>query len=802
MKFCEVILILTCSVFFVSCGKNGSEILNGHCLKCDTGVNKGHSQRCMPESYECPNPPKLEPNLNLPNHEKETTTISNVKFSPHMASYPYSPIPHCIETTFIVLRWKTSPQPGVYYYIRYYNAKNRNIRFESNVTQCGYMTLFDLKPDTLYSIQLVTSKVPTDRSSVHQKYSRYIKLRTRKEHVIPRQVHQFWIDKWILDDHKYTIQVKWEKSKDRSCFYKLTYFSNGEWNNELDISEPLINDEWNITNIQFGTYYTISITAYTSPDDFPVLESPKKWINITTPTCLNVFNKIDDCIPDMPQNLEVREYLLQNVKDKICYNVTVQWEKPHYDPYYYTVIIKLWDINTTLSYNITGNSTSFTLSEIQLTPNYDVIVIAFSTRGASPPAVIHKQRSSNFTTEEYEGEDIPSSSESMEVILIIGSSMILICLAALFGLKIYLPIRLKNHKRETKEKSSIHNDLTANKIKQIKMDKWEIDTQKLVIKEILGGGAFGVVRKALYYREKKEEIAVAIKMLRENPTSEEIEQFHHEIQLMKSVPDHPHLVSLVGCVTQDQLLLVVEYCAKGDLQSYLRVASDKILKANLLAQGDDYVERSVFNKMYEFDQLNLNDIPETKDLISFARQVSLGMEYLSSLKMIHRDLAARNVLITANNIAKISDFGLSRDVYYNNMYCKSTGGKLPIRWMALESMTHQIYTTQSDVWSFGILLWEIITMGGTPYPGIPTHDIMDMLKVGYRMKKPDNCRDELYYLMCKCWDEQPSSRPSFTELRKSLDELLVLHSNYVNLDKRSIYKEKEVIVENIKPLKR
>lgn len=116
---------------------------------------------------------------------------------------------------------------------------------------------------------------------------------------------------------------------------------------------------------------------------------------------------------------------------------------------------------------------------------------------------------------------------------------------------------------------------------------------------------------------------------------------------------------------------------------------------------------------------------------------------MSSLHVLHRDLAARNVLICDNGIVKVSDFGLSRDVYRDNVYYKSTSGKLPIKWMAIESLTHQIYTSQSDVWSYGILLWEIVTLGANPYPGIATHELLMLLENGYRMEKPNACNDEL-----------------------------------------------------------
>lgn len=154
---------------------------------------------------------------------------------------------------------------------------------------------------------------------------------------------------------------------------------------------------------------------------------------------------------------------------------------------------------------------------------------------------------------------------------------------------------------------------------------------------------------------------------------------------------------------------------------------------------------------------------------------------MSKLRVLHRDLAARNVLVCENKLVKVSDFGLSRDVYQNNVYCKLGGGKLPIRWMALESITHQRYTTQSDVWSFGVLLWEIVTLGEHPYPEVGNGDLVNFLKSGYRMAKPPHCGMELYEIMLKCWRENPKERPTFTEIRKRLEMLLEDALNYVKL---------------------
>ncbi|PVD26252.1 hypothetical protein C0Q70_13922 [Pomacea canaliculata] len=157
-------------------------------------------------------------------------------------------------------------------------------------------------------------------------------------------------------------------------------------------------------------------------------------------------------------------------------------------------------------------------------------------------------------------------------------------------------------------------------------------------------------------------------------------------------------------------------------------------------------------------------------------------EYLAEKKYVHRDLAARNVLLHYNKVVKVCDFGLSRDIFNDNQYKKLTNGKLPLKWMAIESLRDRVFTTQSDVWSFGILLWEIVTMGASPYPNIALADLYYVLSNNYRMDKPSNCSNELYAMMRSCWMEEPLDRPSFTELREQLEELMSEDRDYLVLE--------------------
>ncbi|XP_078573761.1 tyrosine-protein kinase receptor Tie-1-like [Branchiostoma floridae x Branchiostoma japonicum] len=170
-----------------------------------------------------------------------------------------------------------------------------------------------------------------------------------------------------------------------------------------------------------------------------------------------------------------------------------------------------------------------------------------------------------------------------------------------------------------------------------------------------------------------------------------------------------------------------------------------------------------------------------EQLIRFGIDVANGMSHLAAMECVHRDLAARNVLLGENLVAKVSDFGLSRDIYENSEYVKSTKSKLPLRWMAYESLFYNVYTSQSDAWSFGVLLWEIMTMGKLPYEGMKGKRMMDLIKDGGRLEQPTPCPDEIYSIMTTCWKTFPEDRPSFPQLKARLERTLQDFKPYTSL---------------------
>lgn len=294
--------------------------------------------------------------------------------------------------------------------------------------------------------------------------------------------------------------------------------------------------------------------------------------------------------------------------------------------------------------------------------------------------------------------------------------------------------------------------------------KWEFDRNKLIVDTTLGEGEFGKVMKA-YASDLNESDAittVAVKTVKSSNNSVELLALLSEFQLLQEV-SHPNVIKLLGaCIKGEPPMIIIEYCYFGSLRSYLRLS----------------------RKLEESGDLNIDGVePVTAtDVLSFAWQICKGMAYLAEMKLVHRDLAARNVLLAEGKICKVSDFGLTRDVYEDDAYLKKSKDRVPVKWMSPESLADHVYTTKTDVWSFGIVGYELITLGATPYPGIPPQNLYHLLRSGYRMERPDNCSTEIYMLLEACWADDPSKRPSFKYLASKFEKLLGRSAKYLDVD--------------------
>ncbi|XP_041378022.1 fibroblast growth factor receptor 3-like [Gigantopelta aegis] len=290
----------------------------------------------------------------------------------------------------------------------------------------------------------------------------------------------------------------------------------------------------------------------------------------------------------------------------------------------------------------------------------------------------------------------------------------------------------------------------------------EFPRDRLRFLEQLGNGTFGAVFKAeaLSITGSGTWEVVAVKLCRECATDLDKEDLYNELMIVKKIPGHVNVVSFYGCCTiGDPLVLIMEYAPCGNLLEFLRNRRPENLES------------------HAYD----NDLT-AKDLLSFALQSARGMAHLSHNSIMHRDVAARNVLIGTHQICKISDFGLARDVEGIDIYERTSKGPLPIRWMAPESLMEGIHSHKSDVWSYGVLLWEIVTLGASPYADQNLKYVIEAVNAGKTLDKPQHCTAELYDLMCLCWFMHPANRPGFSSICGNLEWLLEKEADYIQLD--------------------
>ncbi|RXM99242.1 Tyrosine-protein kinase Mer [Acipenser ruthenus] len=276
------------------------------------------------------------------------------------------------------------------------------------------------------------------------------------------------------------------------------------------------------------------------------------------------------------------------------------------------------------------------------------------------------------------------------------------------------------------------------------------DKKLLSIGKILGEGEFGSVMEGHLKQADGSSQKVAVKTMKlDNFSQREIEEFLSEAACMKDFC-HPNVIKLLGVCLEissrenfPKPMVILPFMKYGDLHSFLL--------------------HSRLNESPQFLPL--------QTLLRFMIDIALGMEYLSSKNFLHRDLAARNCMLRNDMTVCVADFGLSKKIYSGDYYRQGRIAKMPVKWIAIESLADRVFTTKSDVWAFGITMWEIATRGMTPYPGVQNHEIYDYLLQGHRLKQPADCLDELYDIMYYCWRSDPADRPGFLEVRMRLEKL-------------------------------
>ncbi|NWW96998.1 CSF1R factor, partial [Rhynochetos jubatus] len=360
-------------------------------------------------------------------------------------------------------------------------------------------------------------------------------------------------------------------------------------------------------------------------------------------------------------------------------------------------------------------------------------------------------------------------------------------------------------------------------------EKWEFPRNNLQFGKTLGAGAFGKVVEATAFGLGKEDsvLKVAVKMLKSSADTDEQEALMSELKIMSHLGHHENIVNLLGaCTYGGPILVITEYCRYGDLLNFLRkkaesiIAQDSALDTSLDSTADyknvdlekkyirsdsgfssqvveTYVEMKPVSAAASSDSAQARGDSEEEDenkedilplnlsdLLQFSSQVAQGMAFLASKNCIHRDLAARNVLVSDGRVAKICDFGLARDIMNDSNYVVKGNARLPVKWMAPESIFDCIYTVQSDVWSYGILLWEIFSLGKSPYPGMVVNSkFYSMVKRGYQMARPDFAPLQMYNIMQACWSLEPTKRPTFDQIVCFIQKELEVHKeqDYANL---------------------
>ncbi|CAH1989756.1 unnamed protein product [Acanthoscelides obtectus] len=476
--------------------------------------------------------------------------------------------------------------------------------------------------------------------------------------------------------------------------------------------------EFFVNRLHHYTLYEVSVQACRDKQGDDDVENPCSARNIKT-----------DRTRSKPGADNITKVKISN---RSLDEVTLTWEEPE-DPngviYRYSIEYQRVDLENQPKLGLCVNARNYSMAKSftvsKLSPgNYSIRIMATSSA-----------RNGDYSERIYFVIEEPSTN-TLSVVLII--LFIFIAFSVVFGW-LY-----RKHLKE-KENMRLIQSVNPEYVPTIYVpDDWEVQRKKIELIKELGQGSFGMVWEGLARDIRgKTEIRCAIKTVNEHATNRERLEFLNEASVMKAF-DTTHVVRLLGVVSQGQpTLVIMELMAHGDLKSYLR---------SHRPDAENYNPELI------------KQPPTLKQILQMAIEIADGMAYLTAKKFVHRDLAARNCMVSEDLTVKIGDFGMTRDIYETDYYRKGTKGLLPVRWMAPESLKDGVFTSSSDVWSYGVVLWEMATLASQPYQGLSNDQVLRYVIDGGVMERPENCPDKLYTLMRYCWQHKPSARPTFLKL--------------------------------------
>uniref|UniRef100_A0A8D1W318 Tyrosine-protein kinase Mer n=1 Tax=Sus scrofa TaxID=9823 RepID=A0A8D1W318_PIG len=458
--------------------------------------------------------------------------------------------------------------------------------------------------------------------------------------------------------------------------------------------------------------------------------------------------------------------------------VTVRWIEPpikrqHGELVGYQISHEWQSAETSkeLSEEVGQNSSLAQLSVQAYNATCTVRIAAVTTGGVGPFSDPVKIFIPAHGRVDFAPSSTPAPGNADPVLIILGC----FCGFVLIGLVLYISLAIRKRFQETKFGSAFTEEdselvvsyiakksfcrraieltlqsLGVSEELQNKLEDVVIDRNLLILGKILGEGEFGSVMEGNLNQQDGTSQKVAVKTMKlDNFSHREIEEFLSEAACMKDF-NHPNVIRLLGvCIEMSpqgipKPMVILPFMKYGDLHTYL---------------------------LYSRLETGPKHIP-LQTLLKFMVDIAQGMEYLSNRNFLHRDLAARNCMLRDDMTVCVADFGLSKKIYSGDYYRQGRIAKMPVKWIAIESLADRVYTSKSDVWAFGVTMWEIATRGMTPYPGVQNHEMYDYLLHGHRLKQPEDCLDELYEIMHSCWRAEPLDRPTFSVLRLQLEKLL------------------------------